>query len=443
VTYDIGAATEWFEWAASDTAVGSSETSDLDAETAYASVARHSLDDFRPYVYCTRNGGKSWQVIANGLPSTVNVVREDPVHKGLLYAGTERGVYVSFDDGANWQSLQMNLPVTSVRDIDVHGNDLAIATHGRAFWIMDDISPLRNIGATLYPPATAIRFRPAGFTGSPMPKDEALAPNPPNGAYIDYVLGVVPPSSAAVTLEILDSNNQLVRRFSSGDRIPQPNLARMNTAPEWFVPPSSLKTTPGMHRFVWSMRYPAAAGLSGGRGGGEGIWAPPGKYTVVLTANGERQTANLILAPDPRVQLPASASAEQFALAKQVEQTRAAIAAVLEEANPLIKQLQNRPALQERAKAISGATAIASFPLPPAEPTTLRFLADALGKLQNAITEYEKIIKADPKDLTVLNTIGELYARVGQVDQATDYFKRVGDRYSADGFTVKAIAMYK
>ena len=118
----------------------------------------------------------------------------------------------------------------------------------------------------------AIRFRPAGFTGTPMPKDEALAPNPPNGAYIDYVVNGAQP----VTLEILDANNQLVRRFSSADPIPQPNLARLNTAPEWFVARPSLKTTPGMHRFVWSMHYPAPQGMTGGRGGGEGVWAPPG-----------------------------------------------------------------------------------------------------------------------------------------------------------------------
>lgn len=363
--------------------VGIIEPSHFDAETAYAAVDRHRIEDVRPYVYRTRDGGKSWQLIANGLTAFVNVVREDPVRKGLLYAGTERGMFVSFDDGDQWQPLQMNLPVTSVRDIDVHGNDLVVATHGRAFWIMDDISPLRNIGAKmLYPPATAIRFRPAGFTGTPMPKDEALAPNPPNGAYIDYV---VPNGATNVTLEILDASGQLVRRFSSADPVPQPNLAKLNTAPEWFMPASSLKTTPGMHRFVWTMRYPAPPALAGGRGSSEGLWAPPGTYTVALTANGERQTAKLTLVPDPRVNLPASAYAEQFALAREVEQARAAVAVAFEEANPLIKQLANRPDLQERAKTLSGASSMATFPPPPAEPTTLRFIGEELGKLQNAI----------------------------------------------------------
>ena len=375
--------------------IGVIETSHFDPESAYAAVDRHRLDDFRPYIYRTRDGGKSWQPITNGLSTVVNVVREDPVRRGLLYAGTERGMYVSFDDGANWQSLQMNLPVTSIRDIDVHGNDLVIATHGRAFWIMDDISPLRNIGATLYPPATAIRFRPAGFTGSPMPKDEALAPNPPNGAYIDYV---IPPNTTSVTLDIGDDDGLLVRHFSSSDPVPQPNLARMNTAREWFVPPSTLKTTPGMHRFEWTMRYVAPKALAGGRGGGEGVWAPPGNYTLLLTVNGQRQMATLTIVPDPRVHLPASAYQEQFDVARAVEAERALLAAALEEANPLIKRLENRPALQERAKAISGATSIASFPLPPAEPTSLRFLGEALGKLQNAIDGADTAPTQDARD---------------------------------------------
>ncbi|HEY8849261.1 MAG TPA: hypothetical protein VIO12_08205, partial [Thermoanaerobaculia bacterium] len=151
--------------------VGIIDASHFDADTAYAAVDRHRLDDLKPYIYRTHDGGTSWQWIAAGLPTFVNVVREDPVRRGLLYAGTEKGMYVSFDDGDSWQSLQKNLPVTSVRDIDVHGNDLVIATHGRAFWIMDDVAPLRQTvtGDTfLFKPATAIRERPAGFTGSPM-----------------------------------------------------------------------------------------------------------------------------------------------------------------------------------------------------------------------------------------------------------------------------------
>src|SRR6185295_14764645 len=207
----------------------------------------------------THDGGKSWKLIADGLPTAVNVVREDPIRKGLLYAGTERGISVSFDDGDHWQSLQLNLPATSVRDIDVHGNDLVIATHGRAFWILDDVSPLRQdeplgyiMQSFLYEPAPAIRFRGAGFTGTPMPKDEALAPNPPNGAYIDYVIS----QAQKVTLEIFDDHDMLVRSYTTEETPPGPNPAKLTTAPEWFDKPSTLSGAPGMHRFVWPIRYP-------------------------------------------------------------------------------------------------------------------------------------------------------------------------------------------
>jgi photosystem II stability/assembly factor-like uncharacterized protein len=364
--------------------IGIIEASHFDAETAYVAVDRHRLDDFRPYVYRTRDGGKSWQLIASGLPTTVNVVREDPVRKGLLYAGTERGVAVSFDDGEHWQPLQMNLPATSVRDIDVHRNDLVIATHGRAFWIMDDISPLRNLEAkALFPPATAVRFRPAGFTGTPMPKDEPMAPNPPNGAFVDYIIST--PTTGPVTLEIFDAKDQLVRRLSSADPVRTPNLAKLNTALEWFVTAPVLKTTPGMHRVYWTMRYAAPESLATGRGGGEGVWAPPGTYNVVMTMNGQKYSEKLTIAPDPRITLPASAYSEQFALARDVEQTRATIATALEAAKTLISDAGTRADIVERAKAISGATTQTGFPLPVAEPGTLRFIGDALSKLQSAV----------------------------------------------------------
>ena len=365
--------------------VGIIETSHFDADTAYAAVDRHRLDDVRPYIYRTHDGGKSWQSIANGLTTFVNAVREDPVRKGLLYAGTELGVSVSFDDGDHWQSLQMNLPVTSVRDIDVHGDDLVIATHGRAFWVMDNVAPLRQTAAGtpfLYAPATAVRERPAGFTGTPMPKDEALAPNPPFGAYIDYVMGQA--SAGQITLEIFDDHDQLVRRYSSEDKPATPNLARLTTAPEWFVVPSTLSATPGMHRFVWPIRYPPATGVGGRRGGGEGVWAPPGNYKVVLTAGDRKLSQTLTVVPDPRINLPASAYAEQFALAKQVEQTRASIAVALEESTALLKKTSDLTTIA-RANAITGGGAPSTFPPPPVPANSLRFIEGALAKLAGAV----------------------------------------------------------
>ena len=357
--------------------VGIIDSSHFDSDTAYAAIDRHRLDDFKPYVYRTHDGGKSWQSITSGLPISVNVVREDSVRKGLLFAGTERGLHVSFDDGDHWQPLQMNLPVTSVRDIDVHGNDLVIATHGRGFWIMDDISPLRAAPPSsttfLYPPAAAIRFRPSGFTGTPMPKDEPLAHNPPTGAYIDYFIGG-DAQSGPVTLEILDAAGNLVRRFSSTDLHPGPDLTKLTTAPEWFVPPAVLQTTPGMHRFVWSLRYPAPTVLATARRGPEGVWALPGSYTVVLTANGERRTASLQVMPDPRVNVSSSAYIKEFALAREIEETRAALALAMEEAKGV-----------KGSEVITGATTVTTFPQPLAAPNTMRFIADKLADVQDAV----------------------------------------------------------
>jgi photosystem II stability/assembly factor-like uncharacterized protein len=366
--------------------VGIIETSHFDADTAYAAIDRHRLDDFRPYIYRTHDGGKTWQLAANGIGTFVNMVREDPVRKGLLYAGTEKGMYVSFDDGDRWQSLQLNLPVTSVRDIDVRGNDVVIATHGRAFWILDDITPLRQTvtGDTyLFKPATAIRFRPAGFTGTPMPMDEPLAENPPNGAYIDYV---APPISAAITLEIIDDRGQLVRRYNSSDPTPKPDPAKLRVAPEWFETPSTLSTTPGMHRFVWPLRYPAPAALDTALRGAyaDGVWAPPGNYTIVLTVNGQRFTQPLVVAPDPRINLPASAYAEEFVLAKQVEETRAAVHGALTDAEALMKKLPD----EESKKPLRDIADIApeeQWWLTPRSTTSLRYLDSVLQRLATAI----------------------------------------------------------
>ncbi len=362
--------------------VGIIETSHFDAETAYAAIDRHRLDDVRPYVYRTHDGGKTWQLVANGLGAFVNVVREDPVRKGLLYAGTERGMYVSFDDGDHWQTLQLNLPVTSVRDIDVHGDDVVIATHGRAFWILDDVEPLRETVTTtpyLFKPVTAIRVRPASFTGTPMPKDEPLAANPPNGAIIDYVTGGGP-----VTLEILDPNGNLVRRYSTTDPVPQPNPSTLRTAPEWFDVPSTPSAAPGMHRFVWSLRYPAAADEQHRGAYSNGTWAPPGNYTVSLIAAGQRLTQPLTIAPDPRISLPASAYADQFALAREIEAKRAAVRQALTEAERQLKVVTDETR-RARMRDIADVASEEQWYLAPRSTSTLRYLDAKLQDLENAV----------------------------------------------------------
>jgi len=380
--------------------IGIVETSHFDSETAYAAVDRHRLDDFRPYLYRTHDGGKSWQLAVNGIPdgSFVNAVREDPVRKGLLYAGTEKGVYVSFDDGDRWQPLQAGLPVTSVRDLDVHGDDLVIATHGRAFWVLDDLTPIRQLDAKvaaasawLFAPATAIRMRPAGFTGTPMPKDEAAAANPAPGAYVNYAL-----RSAAkqVTLEIHDEKGSLVRRYASADVPPKPDLAKIPIAPDWVQPPSALSAAPGTHRFVWPLRYAA----TGGDAWEDGVWAPPGRYTVVLEVDGQRLSQPLTVAPDPRISLPAEAYARQFELARRIEEAQARVKVATRELGALLAGLAERKkgaspeiaqaiaALREKAAGISG---YAPFGVPPKSLPSLEAAKRGLAALAGAVDEAD------------------------------------------------------
>jgi hypothetical protein len=198
-----------------------------------------------------------------------------------------------------------------------------------------------------------------------------------------------------ITLEIFGSNDQLVRRYSSDDKRPAPDLARLTTAPEWFVAPSHLDATPGMHRFVWPIRYPAPAGVGVRRGGGEGVWAPPGNYKVTLTVGDRKLTQPLTVLPDPRIKRPATAYAEQFALAKQIEETRAAIASATQEATALTKE---RPDLAERVKAITGGPAGEAYPPPPAPTTSLRFIDSALAKLANAVDGADAAPTHDARD---------------------------------------------
>ncbi len=392
--------------------IGILETSHFDPETAYAAVDRHRLDDFRPYVYRTHDGGAHWQLAATGIPdgSFVNVVREDPERKGLLYAGTERGVSVSFDDGDHWRSLQLDLPTTSVRDIDVHGDDVVIATHGRAFWILDDVAPLRQADAIpagaaawLFEPAPAVRLRPAGFTGTPKPKDEPLAENPPSGAILDYWLGKAP--AKAVTLEIVDGSGATVESYSSAETPPALDPAKLRTSPEWFQPPSALSAEPGMHRFVWPLHYAQPEALGAGRGGGPfgggGVWAPPGTYRAVLTVDGRRLEQPLTVVPDPRVEMEPSSYQAELELARKVEALRArlagigaelgkataAVAARRADESPEIQAAMD--ALLARLAALAGnepsANPANTWWIPPKSVESIRFLAGALGELQAAV----------------------------------------------------------
>jgi photosystem II stability/assembly factor-like uncharacterized protein len=318
--------------------VGIIEASHFDKNTAYAAIDRHRLDDFTAHIYATRDGGKSWQAIAEGIPSGafVNCVREDPKKNGLLYAGTELGIYVSFDDGAHWQPLQRNLPVVSVRDIVVHDDDLVIATHGRSFWVMDDITPLREISpalaqqsAFLFSPRKAIRTRPGSDQGTPLPPDIPHGDNPPNGAILYYYLQTA--SSTPVSLDILDGKGDVVRHYASNDSIAKVDEKALVYPVYWVRPKEALNAAAGMHRFVWDMRYTPPVGSASTRRGPTGPWAPPGRYRVRLTVGGKPYDRPLELVADPRVHAGEQDYQKQFSAAR-------ACASAITQLDPAVKR---------------------------------------------------------------------------------------------------------
>ena len=307
--------------------------SHYDDQTAYISVSRFRVDDLHPYIYRTHDSGKNWQLVTKGMSdnSPVNAVREDPVRKGLLFAATETAVWVSFDDGEHWQSLQLNLPHTSMRDLRIHENDLIVATHGRSFWILDDIAPLRQLNggvqsepSHLFKPSPAIRVRRDTNTDTPLPADEPAGENPPDGAVIDYSLAAA--SSGAVTLEILDSEGKSVRKYSSDDRTERSpeELEKEMIPPVWLKPFASLPASAGNHRWIWDLRYPAPTSTQHEYPIAAvphrtpryplGPLALPGDYTVRLTANGRTLSAPLIVKMDPRVDNSAQGLKEKFDL---------------------------------------------------------------------------------------------------------------------------------
>ncbi len=284
------------------------EASRFDPAVAYAAIDRHRTDDYRPYIYRTRDYGKTWQQITNGISTTsVNAIRQDTQKQDLLFAGTELGIYVSFDDGDHWQPLQLNLPASSVRDITIHGDDLAIATHGRSFWILDNISPLRQINVQaqsaavlLFQPANTIRVDNDVFLGSPMPPEEPAARNPPDGAIIDFYLKA---PAKEIKLEIFDANNKLVRSFS-GDAKGEQKRPPLPIAERWFPKPAVLGSTAGMHRFVWDLRW-SSSGTDEveeeeGFGVPRGPKIAPGIYMVKLTVDGQTFSQHLKIEMDPR-----------------------------------------------------------------------------------------------------------------------------------------------
>jgi photosystem II stability/assembly factor-like uncharacterized protein len=338
----------------------------FDTATAYAAINTIRLDDMHPHIYRTHDGGATWTEIVQGIPDNapINVVREDPKRKGLLFAGSERAVFVSFDDGEHWQSLRMNMPATSIRDLLVKDDDLIAATHGRGFWILDDIQPLRELNgavtaapAHLFQPQTAMRVRWDTNTDTPLPPDVPAGKNPPDGAVIDYLLGSG--TSGEVTLEILDSAGHLVRKYSSSDPIPVID-PKLPIPKYWVRPPQPLSNETGLHRFLWDMHYtplpernsefPSSAVFEDTPPAPSSPWVMPGRYTVRLTAGGKSFTQPIVVKMDPRVRTTLAGLAQQFTLSKQIYDELQASAKTVEEIRSFRAQLRERMASGDSAK---------------------------------------------------------------------------------------------
>jgi photosystem II stability/assembly factor-like uncharacterized protein len=388
------------------------DASHFDTETVYAAVNRFRLDDMHPYIYRTHDGGKTWQKIVNGLPDNepVNTVREDPEKKGLLFAGTERSVYVSFDDGDHWQSLRLNLPATSIRDLVVHNDDVVVGTHGRSFWILDNITPLRQASpeiadadAHLFAPQLTYRMRRNNNTDTPLPPEEPAGQNPPAGAMLDYWLKSAP--AAPVTLEILDGSGKLVRRYASNDKPEQVNEKDLVAPMYWIKPPQILSAEPGMHRFVWDLHYPPpdsmeheypiSAIVHDTPRYPPGPSALPGRYMVRLTVGDKTFSQPLRIKMDPRVETSpddwhlqfevemklADAMHQDFSALQEVRSIREQLAKLSGrvpkgQLADSIASMENRLRVMEGTSGGYGATYLAG-----AEGTSLARLNSALNQL--------------------------------------------------------------
>jgi photosystem II stability/assembly factor-like uncharacterized protein len=392
------------------------QASHFDADEAYAAIDRHRLEDNDPYIYRTRDGAKTWQRITKGLPAGayMQTVKEDPKRKGLLFAGTELGVFVSFNDGDDWQSLQLNLPPVSMRDLAVHDDDLIVATHGRGFWVLDDITALRQINnkvtqseAYLFQPAEAIRMHPGTDYGSPMPRDEALAENPHVGAMIDYYLKST--ANAPVLIEILDAKGRVIRRYSSEDNAPAVKPETLDFPAFWRPAPQPLSAAAGMHRWIWDLHYTGVPGSTHLAGDEfvvtpRGVTALPGTYTVKLTVGGQSYSQGLALRMDPRIKASTAELQKQFDGATEVSRRQAEISEAQRGVNQLLLQARRvrsqvhdntalvsaMDALIAKAENVAGAPP-AHFGMVPSKPAVeladLESLSRKLAKIFSAIND--------------------------------------------------------
>jgi hypothetical protein len=387
------------------------EAGHFDPNTAYAALNTLRIDDLRPHVLRTHDSGKTWTEIVRGIPALqlVNAVREDPERKGLLFTGTEKGVYVSFDDGENWESLRLNLPATSVRDLIIKDDDLVVATHGRGFWILDNITPLRQFNANqretlLLKPQVALWVRANLNTDTPLPPDEPAGENPPDGAMIDYFLAK--DATGPVTIEIKDSKSRSVRKYSSSDVPTAPNPKRLKIPSYWIRPAQSVATKAGMHRFLWDMHYvpvpnvepefPIAATYRNTAPTATAPWVAPGNYTVVLTVDGTTFAQPLTVQMDPRVKTSAADLHQQFDLSWALYQLRLKLAPIGKQFDDINEQLTKlkgraaeRPDVSAKLEAFTQTLMKFGPPHPrPGVPPSL-FVLESTTRLFNEIQSVD------------------------------------------------------
>lgn len=326
----------------------------------------------------------------------------------MLFAGTERGVYVSFDDGANWQSLRLNLPATSMRDLIVKDDDLVVATHGRGFWILDNITPLRQFQPNekqtgLFKPQTALRIRWDTNTDTPLPPDEPAGENPPQGAMLDYSLGAE--TSGTVALEIRDAAGHLVRRFASHDPVPPPD-PELKIPSYWLQPPRVLSTAPGLHRFFWDMHgaplpkaeanYPMAAVAHETEPQPSAPWVLPGDYSVSLTSGGKTFSQPLKIKMDPRIKVSMADLTTQFQLSSKLYELRGAL-------EPLGKSYEAIASALEKRKAEMSANGLGNE-------------AQSLRKKLEQLADPVAMRNGQPLAFDVLNKVGRLFDQIQGVD---------------------------
>jgi photosystem II stability/assembly factor-like uncharacterized protein len=380
------------------------EASHFDVNVAYAAINRIRCSDMKPHIARTRDGGQTWQEIVKGLPNDpINTVREDPTRKGLLFAGSERAVYVSFDDGENWQSLRLNMPATSIRDLVIKDDDIVIGTHGRGFWILDNMSALRQqLTTILFKPQTALRVRWNNYTDTPTPQEEPAGQNPPDGAMIDYYLPKN--TTGEVIVEVFDSANKSIRKFSSNDKpyaVPDLNIPLY-----WIRPQQILSNQAGSQRFVWDLHYkpldvpptfPISATYQNTAPDATSPWVMTGNYTVKLTANGKTYSQPLTIKIDPRVKTTTDKIKQIHDLSVQCYEGRQKARRLLTESEELRKVAryteEGMKKVMEREAALKKTDAAFATLLSNLESNDMPPTTQTIAAVKAMVVEFERLTK--------------------------------------------------